>query len=444
MAPRFGTDGIRGVAGTELTPELALRVGRAAARVLRPPACIVARDPRRSGGALQAAFVAGVAAEGVDVILEGVLPTPAVAELARQRGWAGAMVSASHNPYADNGLKLFALGGRKLSDAEQAEIERELLVELDAASMPSGAGIGTVTSVEGSVDAYLAHLVAVLDGRRLDGLRVVVDQANGATSGLDVVFGQVGASVERLHAEPDGCNINDHCGATHPASLQAAVVRSGADAGLALDGDGDRVIAVDERGELVDGDHIIAICAIDLQRRGLLRGGAVAVTVMTNLGFRQSMERNGIAVVETAVGDRAILDALATQGLSLGGEQSGHVVFAEHATTGDGLLTGLVLLDVMHRTVRPLSVLAAEAMRRLPQVLVNVRVTAVPPDLVEVLAAPIAAAEGRLGTRGRILVRASGTEPLVRVMVEAEDQRLAHEVADGLADRVRAMVEGPG
>jgi phosphoglucosamine mutase len=429
---RFGTDGVRGVANVELTADLALRLGRAAARVLGPGPAVVGGDTRRSTPMLEAALVAGLASEGVDVHRLGVTPTPAVAFHAQRLDGLGAVVSASHNPFTDNGIKLFGRGGTKLAD----DVEAAITAALDG--LPPATGpVGRIIDDTHFDDAYVDHLVAVLDGRRLGGLPVVVDAANGAASRIvDEVLGRADADATVLHADPDGTNINERCGATDPSALAADVVRAGAAAGLALDGDADRLIAVDESGRIVDGDHVMAICALDLHEQGRLPDDTVVVTVMTNLGFRLAMQAAGIRVVETAVGDRYVLEALRRGGYALGGEQSGHVVFPEHATTGDGLLTGLVLLDVLRRSGRPLSELAAAAMTSLPQVLVNVRVGHRPDDVAVDLAGEIAAAEARLGPTGRVLVRASGTEPLVRVMVEAPTRELADDVAASLAAAV--------
>jgi phosphoglucosamine mutase len=438
VALQFGTDGVRGAANTELTPELTLALGRAAARVLDRGRVVVGRDTRISGPLLEAALAAGFAAEGVDVEILGVVPTPAVAHVAATEAIAGAMISASHNVYSDNGIKLFAPGGRKLPDDVEERIEAELRALLgQAPSGPSGAAVGRVGRRSQEVEDYVEHLVGALDGRRLAGLRVVLDCANGAAHRLaPLTFERLGASVKVIHAEPDGTNINDHCGATHPGDLQEAVLQAGADLGLAFDGDADRLIAVDHTGAVVDGDHIIAICALDQRARGRLHDDTVVVTVMTNLGFRLAMERAGVHVVETAVGDRYVLEALAAGGYSLGGEQSGHVIFSDLATTGDGLLTGVVLADIRLRARRPLAELAAEAMTRLPQVLVNVRVARRDPDIATTIADEIAAAEAGLGSVGRVLVRPSGTEPLIRVMVEAPTQHDADAAAEHLVGAV--------
>jgi phosphoglucosamine mutase len=430
---KFGTDGVRGVAGTELTAELALALGRAAARVLGGPRFLVGRDTRLSGSWLESALAAGLAAEGVDVELLGVLPTPGVAWHSATDGVPAAMISASHNPYHDNGIKLFAAGGSKLAD----DVEARLEAELDAT--PSRREeVGLVRRRLGADEPYQRFLVDSLDGRTLDGLSVVIDCANGAASHVaPAVLEELGCDVEVIAAAPDGTNINDGCGSTHPATLQERVVASGADLGLAFDGDADRVLAVDHEGRLVDGDHLIAMCAIDLSARGALKDDAVVVTVMTNLGFRLAMAERGIRVVETTVGDRYVLEALDADGLTLGGEQSGHVIFRELASTGDGVLTGLQVLDLVQRARRPLATLAGEAMTSLPQVLRNVRVARRGLDVSAAVADEVHAVESELGERGRVLIRPSGTEPLVRVMVEAPTP----ELADAAAERLVAAVE---
>ncbi len=343
---RFGTDGVRGVANVELSPELVLALGRAAARILPAATFVVGRDTRRSGPMLQAALSAGLAGEGADVIDVGVLPTPAIAWLSATRDVPGAVISASHNPFADNGIKLFARGGAKLSVEEEAAIEEAFERILDPSvrqpRSPEGHGVGRITTEPAAADAYVAHLVSVLGGRRLDGLRLVLDCANGAASSVGSrVYEELGAEVVCIGTEPDGANINAGCGSTHTDTLAGAVVEHGADLGLALDGDADRLLAVDAGGTVASGDELLALFALDLAERGQLAGNTVVVTVMTNLGFRVAMEERGIAVKETPVGDRHVLAALDTDGLALGGEQSGHIIFRRLATTGDGLLTGL-------------------------------------------------------------------------------------------------------
>lgn len=457
MTPRFGTDGLRGRAGSELTSALAAAVGRAGAGVLAPAGSQVAigRDTRASGPELAAALAAGIRAAGAVPVDLGVVPTPTVARWCADHGVAGAVVSASHNPWHDNGIKLFAPGGRKLGDDAQHEVQRLLdtLVadsgDVGALPRPGASAADGMADVGGdeheqALAAHAAAVTAAIGGRRLDGLRLVVDCAHGAAWELAPrVLAELGAEVTAIGVDPDGRNINEACGSTHLATLAAAVVDAGADCGIAFDGDADRVLAVDAHGEVVDGDQIIAVCALDLDRRGLLRGRAVVVTVMANLGFRRAMAAAGIEVVETPVGDRHVLEALDRRGLVLGGEQSGHVIFRDHATTGDGLLTAAVLLDTLVRDGRDLATVAGEAMTRLPQVLVNVAVATRPADLDRRLEPTLVVARERLGERGRILVRPSGTEPLIRVMVEADSVSEAETVAAELAREVEAAC-GPG
>ncbi len=435
---KFGTDGVRGVANSELTAEFALRLGRAAARVLsvgQTPTVVIGGDTRISTPMLEAALAAGFAAEGVDVRRLGVVPTPAVAFAAQRTGAMGAMVSASHNPYRDNGIKLFATGGIKLADDVEAAIEREL----DAMQSPVGQPGRIAATGDDVIAEYVDHVVSIAGGRTDSSMRVVVDAANGAASSLArIVFERLGVDVVVIGDEPDGTNINDACGATFPAAVAEAVVARGADVGIALDGDADRLIAGDHTGRVVDGDHIIAIAAIDLAARGLLVNDTVVVTTMTNLGFHHAMRAAGIGVVTTDVGDRYVLEALAAGGHVLGGEQSGHVIFADHATTGDGMLTAVALLDIIARSGRSLAELAASAMTSLPQILVNVEVSERVPDVAELLADDVARLETALAGSGRVLLRPSGTEPLVRVMVEAATAREADRVAHDLATVVRA------
>jgi len=440
LTRRFGTDGVRGVANVDLTPELVLALGRAAARVLAAERFLVGRDTRISGSLLMAALSAGITAEGVDVVDLGILPTPGVARASADRGLPAAVISASHNPFPDNGIKLFAPGGRKLSDQVEDRLEAELdRLVLDTAHRrpgPAGATLGRVDRLDWS-DGYVAGLAASLDGRRLDGLSVVVDCANGAASAVaPEALAAAGVQVAVINDRPDGTNINAGAGSNHPEGLAAEVMARGADAGLAFDGDADRVVAVDHTGQVVDGDQLIAICALDRKARQLLAGDTVVVTVMANLGFRHAMREHGITIVETKVGDRYVLAAMEEGGWSLGGEQSGHVIFRDLATTGDGILTGLQVLDVMRRTGRPLAELAA-VMTRLPQVLRNVAVR--DRDGLDDAAefwAQVEAVRRRLGADGRVLVRPSGTEPVVRVMVEA----LTLEEAEASCDELCAAV----
>ena len=442
MGKLFGTDGVRGLANADLTPELALALGRAVVGVLRAeapgasgrPAVVVGRDPRASGTLLESALVAGILSAGGDVLAAGVVPTPAVAFLTRHYGAAaGAVISASHNAMPDNGIKFFGPEGFKLPDAVEDRIEAALGAADQGAPRPVGGEVGGLRpTANDAVEAYLAHL---LDGiPDLGGLAVVVDCANGAAAEIaPEAYRRAGAKVTAVAADPDGQNINDGVGSTHPEHVQAALAAAGAEVGLAHDGDADRLLAVDERGQLVDGDVILAVTALDARQHGGLPTGTVVTTVMTNLGFRQAMAEHGIQVEQTAVGDRYVLEAMLAGGHTVGGEQSGHLIFLDRATTGDGLLTGLRLLAVVARTGRPLSELAM-VMRRLPQVLVNVRVVnrhAL--DTASAVWRAVSDEEARLGERGRVLVRPSGTEALVRVMVEAETEHEAKAVADRLA-----------
>jgi phosphoglucosamine mutase len=441
MGRLFGTDGVRGVANVDLTAELALKLSAAAVRVLGSarssgrPLAIVGRDTRPSGEFLEAAVVAGLAASGADVLRMGIAPTPAVAHAIAVAGAdLGVMLSASHNPMPDNGIKIFGAGGLKLPD----EVEDEIAARLDEqpTGLPTGADVGRVRDDGLLVDAYVEHLLAALPAT-LAGLRVVVDCAEGAASALSPrVLRDAGADVVAIHADGNGVRINAGCGATHTEALRDAVIEHGADAGIAHDGDADRCLAVAADGSDIDGDQILAMCALGLRERGQLAHDTVAVTVMSNLGFHHAMRDAGIAVLATPVGDRYVLEAMHRHGLSLGGEQSGHVVFRDHATTGDGLLTALQVLGRMAETGRPLDELA-KVMVRLPQVLVNVRdVDRTRVGTSAELADAVAAARDELGDDGRVLLRPSGTEPLVRVMVEAPTQQQAQRVASTLASAV--------
>jgi phosphoglucosamine mutase len=447
----FGTDGVRGVANADLTAEMALGLSVAAAHVLaeagtfegHKPTAVVGRDPRASGEFLEAAMVAGLASAGVDVLRVGVLPTPAVAYLTGALGAdLGVMLSASHNAMPDNGIKFFARGGHKLADELEDKIEAVYEEHRTGApwDRPTGAGVGRVKSYDEGFDQYVAHLLDVLPNR-LDGLKVVLDEAHGAASRVSPqAFARAGAEIVTIGAEPDGLNINDGCGSTHLDKLKAAVVEHGADLGIAHDGDADRCLAVDHTGAEVDGDQILAVIALAMRERSALRSGTVVATVMSNLGFKLAMEREGIHLVQTAVGDRYVLEEMKEKGYALGGEQSGHVIILDHATTGDGTLTGLMLAARVAQTGRTLRDLAS-VMERLPQVLVNV------PDVDKSrvatsaeLATAVTEAERELGTTGRVLLRPSGTEPLVRVMVEAADIEQARSVAGRLADAVKSAL----
>jgi len=447
----FGTDGVRGVANVDLTAEMALGLSVAAAHVLAEagsfeghrPVAVVGRDPRASGEFLEAAVVAGLASAGVDVLLVGVLPTPAVAYLTAELGAdLGVMLSASHNAMPDNGVKFLARGGHKLDDELEERIETVYEEHRTGApwDRPTGGGVGRVRSYDDGFERYVSHLVGVLPNR-LDGLKVVLDEAHGAASLVSPeVFTRAGAEIVTIGAEPDGLNINDGYGSTHLAKLKAAVLEHGADLGIAHDGDADRCLAVDHTGAEVDGDQIMAVLALAMRERGVLRANTVVATVMSNLGFKLAMEREGLSIIQTAVGDRYVLEEMKEHGYALGGEQSGHVIIWDHATTGDGTLTGLLLAARVAQTGRALRELAA-VMERLPQVLVNV------PDVDRTrvgssaeLAAAVAEAERELGVTGRVLLRPSGTEPLVRVMVEAADIDQARSVAGRLADVVKSAL----
>lgn len=443
MGRLFGTDGVRGLANRDVTAELALDLGVAAAHVLgevgqfagHRPRAVVGRDTRVSGEMLSAAISAGLASAGVDVFDAGVLPTPAIAGLVEDTDAdLGVMLSASHNPMPDNGIKFFAKGGYKLPDEVEDAIERRIGEEWNR---PTGAGVGRCRRFPDPTGRYVERLVATLPNR-LDGLRIVVDCAHGAASvASPQALRAAGADVVVIGAEPDGFNINDGFGSTHLECLREAVVTHQADAGIAHDGDADRCLAVDHLGRDVDGDQIMAILALAFRERGVLHQDTLVTTVMSNLGLRLAMEREGVRIVQTAVGDRYVLEEMRRSGHSLGGEQSGHVVMSDHATTGDGVLTGLHLLARVAETGRPLADLAS-VMQRLPQVLVNVR--GVDKDRAhsdETLAGAVSRAEAALGGSGRVLLRPSGTEPLVRVMVEASEADQARAIADDLAGVVR-------
>ncbi|MGY1683001.1 phosphoglucosamine mutase [Geodermatophilus sp. SYSU D01176] len=446
MGRLFGTDGVRGRANADLTPELALSVARAAAGVLADrdgtsrPVAVVGRDPRASGEMLEAAVVAGLASAGARVLRAGVLPTPAIAHLTAHTGAdLGVMISASHNPMPDNGIKLFSRGGHKLPDVVEAAIEQAVTGGETGGPRPTGAEIGRVSDLADAGAVYVEHLLSTVP-RPLSGLTLVVDCAHGAAAVCaPEVYRRAGATVHVIGGEPDGWNINDGIGSTHLGPLTEAVRAHGADLGIAHDGDADRCLAVTAEGDVVDGDAILAVCALGLHEHGRLTGDTVVATVMSNLGFHHTMRDAGIAVHTTAVGDRYVLEALRSRGLSLGGEQSGHLVFLEHATTGDGLLTGLALLSRMAETGKSLAELAS-VVHRLPQTLVNVpvrdRLAVVESDLV---AAAVNRCEAELGDDGRVLLRPSGTEQLVRVMVEAPTQEQADAVAQRLADVVAAV-----
>ncbi|KUH81683.1 MULTISPECIES: phosphoglucosamine mutase [unclassified Mycobacterium] len=444
MPRLFGTDGVRGVANQDLTAELALALGSAAARRLASSGgharrvAVVGRDPRASGEMLEAAVIAGLTSEGVDALRVGILPTPAVAYLtSAYDADFGVMISASHNPMPDNGIKIFGPGGHKLDDATEDRIEE--LVTQGPVNRPTGAGIGRVVDAEDALDRYLRHVSKAVT-TRLDQLTVVVDCANGAASAAAPhAYRAAGANVITINAAPDGLNINDRCGSTHMETLRSAVVSHGADLGLAHDGDADRCLAVDAHGRVIDGDAILVILALAMQESGELTSNTLVATVMSNLGLHLAMRAAGVEVRTTSVGDRYVLEELRAGTYALGGEQSGHIVMPALGTTGDGIVTGLRLMSRMAQTRTPLAVLA-EPMRTLPQVLINVKVA----DKATVADAPsvrtaVAEVEAQLGDTGRILLRPSGTEQVVRVMVEAADEDTARQLAVRVAEQVSAQ-----
>ena len=452
MPRLFGTDGVRGLANSDLTVELSLGLAQAAAVVLgrgrfadgrrasgRRPIAVLARDPRVSGEFIAAAVASGLASSGVDIYDAGVIPTPALAYLVADfKADFGVMISASHNPAPDNGIKFFAVGGTKLPDIVEDRIEAALGEEK---LHPKGVEVGRIRRFSDAEDRYVVHLLSTLP-HRLEGIHVVLDCAHGAASGVSPqVFTDAGARVTVIGADPDGYNINDGVGSTHLDNLARAVLEHGADVGIAHDGDADRCLAVDSEGNIVDGDQLMAILAVSMKDRGLLTDDTLVATVMSNLGLRLAMAEHGINVVQTSVGDRYVLEALNEHGYSLGGEQSGHVIMSEYATTGDGILTGLHVLAEMARTGKSLKELAG-VMTVFPQIMINVRGVdhhKLAGDTV--IAAAVAAAETELGETGRVLLRPSGTEPMVRVMVEAADQTTADRIAHELADVVRAQLK---
>ena len=442
---RFGTDGVRGVALTELTEQYVADLGYAAATVLSLQHIVIGRDTRESGLVLQTALARGFAAGGATVELLGVTPTPAIAFAAAQLRCAGAAVTASHNSYADNGVKIFGIGGIKLTDDQEQLIEAAMaasgkkITDVQSNSEPGAA----ITDSIAAINDYRNSIEGLVPSRAFADIRIVVDCANGAMSDVaPYVLAQLGATVIAIHCEPNGKNINAECGATYPKIIGEAVRLHQAAIGLAFDGDGDRVIGVDHVGNVVDGDHLLALAAIDMHERNVLDGNGVVVTVMTNAGFHEAMAKHGISVVTTPVGDRSVLIALEENKYALGGEQSGHIIYRKDATTGDGLLAGVRLVDLVRRKNVTLQKLAQLAMTSLPQVLINVRVESVATDLATQFAQEIAAAERDLNGVGRVLLRASGTEPVVRVMVEAQFEETANSVAQRLAASVVKRLGG--
>ena len=435
----FGTDGVRGKFGTELTESYAADLAVVAAQVLQCKTVVIGRDTRESGVLLETAIANALVKEGIETQLMGVAPTPAIAFSAMRRNVVAIAITASHNLYQDNGIKIFGAGGRKLSDSEQEEIEKQLIERTrKSATGAIGASSDLAKTVKPElVKEYCDWLSQIVDTTDFSKLHVVLDCANGAYSNVaPEVFTKLGATVTTINATPDGRNINEQCGATHPAMLCSVVKSVGAHFGIAFDGDGDRLIAVDETGEIVDGDHLIAISATEMKRRGTLRNNKVAVTVMTNIGFHQAMKKAEIEVVTTPVGDRSVLAALEENSLVLGGEQSGHIIYRDLATTGDGLLAALMLSAIVAGAKKTLGEIASAAMTSFPQVLINLRVSKRVENIEKLFESEIAGAEKSLQANGRVLVRASGTEPMVRVMVEASQQATAESVAATLAQAI--------
>ena len=440
----FGTDGVRGEFGKELTENYAANLAEVAAQVLQCNLVVIGRDTRESGVLLETAITKALATMGVEVQLMGIAPTPAIAFAARKHGVVAIAITASHNLYQDNGIKIFGAGGCKLSDAEQESIEQAMLARGENAkaadNMVSSSAKSGVARPE-LLQEYCDWLVGLVRPGALKNLHVALDCANGAFSHVaPEVFSKLGATVTTINATPDGRNINLQCGATHPEPLSEVVKSVGAHFGVAFDGDGDRLIAVDGNAQIVDGDHLLAISALDMKHRGTLRNNKVVVTVMTNIGFHQAMKNAGIEVVTTPVGDRSVLLALDDESLSLGGEQSGHIIYRDLATTGDGLLAAVSLAALIVDSKKSLSEIANTAMTSFPQVLINLRVGKRVDGVDQLFKGEIAAAEKTLGASGRVLVRASGTEPMVRVMVEAPQQDIAEKVAATLAEAITARL----
>ncbi len=444
----FGTDGVRGEANTVLTAELAYQLGRAAAFVLKRDglpdkelAFVIGKDTRISGDMLEASLIAGICSTGVNVYQAGVIPTPAVAVLTRMLNcMAGVVISASHNPYQDNGIKFFSPLGTKLPDEMEAAIEEVIAADLAGIPTPSGAAVGRVIAYPEGAERYSSFIKGKVDGD-LSGLRVVADCANGAASYIAPrLLRALGADVTVICNQPDGININDHCGSTHLQQLQSAVVAQQADLGIAYDGDADRLLAVDEQGNVVDGDRLLLIFGSYLKEQGLLAEDTVVITVMSNMGLKIALKERGIQTLDTKVGDRYVIEGMKNSGAVLGGEQSGHIVFGLDNTTGDGILSSVKLLQILKYRKQSLSVLAGE-MEQYPQILINVKVKQKNgwQDQAEIQQA-IAAAQQQLGDTGRILVRASGTENLLRVMVEGKDQTQIEQLAEQIADVVKVVM----
>ncbi|MEW6622749.1 MAG: phosphoglucosamine mutase [Bacillota bacterium] len=440
MAKLFGTDGVRGVANRQLTAELAYKLGRAGAYVLasqvqdRKPVILIGRDTRISGHMLEGALTAGICSVGGNAVRLGVIPTPAVAYLTRALGAdAGAMISASHNPVEDNGIKYFSSTGYKLPDAIEVEIEALVAGAEDSMPFPVGKELGLAKDFDAALERYVEFAKNTVD-MRLDGVKVVVDCAHGAAyEAAPRALRELGAEVVAIYNQPDGTNINENCGSTHPQKLQEAVLKYGAHLGIAHDGDADRMMAVDEKGQLVDGDQVMVACALYLKEKGQLEDNSLVVTVMSNMGLYAALDKAGIKTYQTRVGDRYVLEKMLETGSILGGEQSGHIIFLKHNTTGDGLVTALQMMQVMVDKGRPLSELAAQ-MEVYPQVLVNARVQNKEQVMAsQVFQARVKEAEQKLKREGRVLVRPSGTEALIRVMLEGPDKDLIGRMAKELA-----------
>ena len=448
MGRLFGTDGVRGIANTELTCEMAMNIGRAAAMVLTGSACerpvvLIGKDTRQSSDMLEDALAAGLCSVGADVVKLGVVPTPAVAYLVGKYGaQAGVMISASHNPCAFNGIKIFSSDGYKLPDAIEEQVEEKILTDIYPAATHGEIGV-LRHGLRQSREAYIDHLAGTIEGD-LSGLRVLVDCSNGASSATaPELFGRFRCFCDFIHREPDGVNINDHCGSTHLDDLAQKVVAGGYDIGVAFDGDADRCLLVDEQGGVIDGDKVLAVCGSDMKRRGKLSGGTIVATVMSNLGLHEFCRENGVGLGCTSVGDRNVLEKMNECGYKLGGEQSGHTIFTDYATTGDGQLTALQFLDVLARSGKKASELASVC-PQYPQVLLNVAVSherGIKDAIMasDALSAAIAEEEGKLSGEGRVLVRPSGTEALIRVMVEAKTEQIALLAAENLVNVIKML-----
>ncbi|MGE5404004.1 MAG: phosphoglucosamine mutase [Candidatus Saccharibacteria bacterium] len=443
MGRYFGTDGVRGVANRELTPELAYQLGRAGAYVLtleaKHPRILVGKDTRISGDMLESALVAGICSTGADALRAGVIPTPAVAYLTQKyEATCGVVISASHNPMQDNGIKFFGSSGNKLPDEVEEEIENIMLANLDAAGRPEGADIGRVYDIESAERNYIDYLInCYKPSQNLEGMTIVVDCANGAAFNVaPQMWRELGATVIPIFNKPNGININDRCGSTHPEALRKAVVEHKANVGIAHDGDADRLIAVDERGNVIDGDQIMVVCGLHMQRTGRLQPSKVVATVMSNIGLEIAFRRERVEIASCSVGDRYVLERMQETGARLGGEQSGHIIFLDYATTGDGLLSSLKLVEVMRETGMPLSELARE-MEKHPQILINLDIKDKDTILNNVgVQDAIRGAQERLGECGKVLVRPSGTEPKVRIMAQGPDETLLQEVVNDIKDAV--------